>query len=68
MSEWQPIETAPPLERIFAAGWQPQSGRVAGYWWVHEDYTDEKGVPMEYPTALKWQHLPAAPKSPPSVE
>lgn len=51
VSAWQGIDSAPPLDRVIVAGWQPASGRVAGYWWYHEDHTDQNGVPMERPKA-----------------
>lgn len=66
MSEWQNISTARPLERVFVAGWQKPSGSVRGYWWVYEDFTDEKGVPSEHRTALKWQPLPKPPEGEPT--
>lgn len=61
---WQDISTAPTLERVFVAGWQPRHGNVAGYWWFYEDTTDENGRPMGHPTATKWQPLPNPPASP----
>lgn len=57
MSEWQDIETAPSLERIIVAGWQPASGNVRAYWWWYEDVTDEHGRPIDWPHALMW-HKP----------
>ena len=68
MSEWQPIETAPTLDRVLVAGWQKPSGGVAGYWWYYEDMTDERGVPMDNPSALRWQPWPAPPVEPPTGE
>jgi hypothetical protein len=64
---WLDISTNPPpdLERVFVAGWQKPSGRTAGYWWVHEDMTNERGRPIDHPDALKWQFLPARPSTPP---
>lgn len=59
--QWKPIESAPSLDRIMVAGWQPSRGNTAGYWWVHEDATDDKGVPIDHPTATLWQPLPTAP-------
>ncbi len=58
---WQDISTAPDLERVFVAGWQKPRGTVAAYWWLHEDHTDERGVPTEHPDALKWCPLPPPP-------
>ena len=51
MTTWQPIETAPTLERVMVCCWSPRSGNVSGYWWYYEDITDEKGVPMDHPDA-----------------
>lgn len=58
---WQDISTAPTLERVFVAGWQPRSGTVQGYWWFYEDATDENGRPIDHPTAEKWMPLPPPP-------
>jgi hypothetical protein len=58
---WKPISTAPTLDRVYVAGWQKRQGNTRGYWWVHEDLTDEKGWPMSYPGALYWQPIPERP-------
>ncbi|MCW2276330.1 hypothetical protein M2321_003935 [Rhodoblastus acidophilus] len=58
--EWRQFP-APTLERVFASGWQKPSGNTVGYWWVHEDTTDERGVPMDKPSALLWQPIPERP-------
>jgi hypothetical protein len=59
---WQPIATAPDLDRVFVAGWQPRHGNTAGYWWWHEDLI-VGGVPAEHPNATLWCEitLPAFP-------
>lgn len=57
----------PDLDRVFVAGWQPPHGNVRGYWWFYEDMTDEHGVPMEHPNALKWCALPSPPSDPPAA-
>ena len=62
---WSDIKTAPPLDRILVCGWQPQRRGVQGYWWYYEDQTDENGVPMDHPYALRWMPWPAAPINPP---
>lgn len=59
---WQPIETAPDFERVIVAGWQPKSGTVAGYWWMHEDDI----VAGRPPSALLWHPFPNSPPAPPS--
>lgn len=66
MSEWQDIKSVEPLDRVIVAGWQKASGTVAGYWWLHEDFIDEKGVPMDHPDALLWQPFPERPSQPPN--
>ena len=62
---WQPIETAPALERVVVAGLQPKSKGCAAYWWYHEDHTDNAGIPIEHPQAVMWislaKLLPALP-------
>lgn len=67
MTDWRDIATDSPaeLDRIMVAGWQPPSGTVRGYWWVHEDFTDERGVPIDRPTALKWMPIPPSPEGVP---
>lgn len=62
---WRDIKTAPTLDRVFVSGWQKRSGNTAGYWWVHEDCTDDNGVPMDHPDALLWRPLPERPNLPP---
>lgn len=69
--EWQPIETAPDLERVVVAGWQEANGTTRGYWWYHEDVTDTGGVPIEHPSATMFVRLadilptlPVAPSAP----
>jgi hypothetical protein len=49
----KPIASAPDLERVFVAGWQPRSGTVAGYWWWHEDVTSD-GVALDHEHATHW--------------
>ncbi|MGU9981500.1 hypothetical protein ACJ4V0_15805 [Phreatobacter sp. HK31-P] len=61
--EWRQFP-APDLDRIMVSGWQKRSGATRGYWWVHEDFTDERGRPMERPEAELWQPMPAAPTRP----
>ncbi len=65
MNDWQPIETAPELERVFVAGWERRSGRVDGYWWWHEDHCYE-GKAIEHPNATMWCpiNLPPLPEPP----
>lgn len=63
----QPIETAPDLERVMVAGWNPPSGSVAGYWWYEEDCVDD-GKAIDKPYATHWFPIvkpvfPAAPKA-----
>lgn len=62
----QPIATAPRLERVMVAGWNPPSGAVAGYWWYEEDCVDD-GKAIDKPYATHWFPIvkpvfPAAPK------
>ncbi len=61
---WNDIKDAPSLDRVIVSGWQPPHGSVAGYWWVHEDETDAKGVPVGHPDALLWQPMPKPPQRP----
>lgn len=63
---WRPIETAENFDRVIVAGWQPRNGNTAGYWWYHEDCTDECGRPMYHPDALLWHPFPAVPSAPPA--
>lgn len=67
INKWHDIETAPTLERIIVAGWQKDSGNVGAYWWWYEDYTDEHGKPMDWPSALMWRKPPEVPQSPPNL-
>ena len=55
--DWQPIGNAPDLERVIVAGWQPRRGSTAGYWWYHEDATDDKGIPIDHPEATLFVRL-----------
>lgn len=64
MRGWQPIETAPDLERIVVAGWNDRRGNCAGYWWFHEDMIVD-GKPSDHPDALLWHPFPELPDSPP---
>lgn len=63
--QWHDISTAPDLERVMVAGWQEPSGRVAGYWWWHEDACQD-GVALDHPSATHWCNvrLPAFPAAP----
>lgn len=63
MTEWQDISTVPDLDRVIVAGWQKPSKRVAGYWWVHEDFV-VNGKPDAHPGALLWQPFPSPPDLP----
>lgn len=66
---WQPIETAPSLERVIVSGYAKPSGRVAGYWWYYEDHTDENGVPADHPDATLFVLLSdVVPPFPPQPE
>lgn len=60
--KWMPIEDADTLDRVLVAGWQPATRTVQGYWWVHEDVTDDTGNPMEHTDALKFMPLPPPPE------
>lgn len=59
---WQPIATAPELERVMVCGWQPRHGRGGGYWWYHEDAV-AGGLAIDHPDARYWAPivLPAWP-------
>lgn len=62
---WQPIETAPELDRVMVCGWSQPTKRVAGYWWWYED-TIINGKACEHPDATYWAPIvipdfPAAP-------
>ena len=64
---WREIDSdlPPTLERVIVSGWQPRSpSGTAGYWWVHEDHTDEYGRPMCHPGATLWQPMPQFPRRP----
>lgn len=63
MKAWQRFP-APTLERVLVCGWQGRNGNVAGYWWYHEDCTDDRGFAIEHPGALYWVPviLPAFPE------
>ncbi|HQT65951.1 MAG TPA: hypothetical protein PLO16_15740 [Acidocella sp.] len=50
---WQPIESAPELDRIWVCGWQKPSGSVIGYWWWHEDVCVNSRA-LEHPEATHW--------------
>lgn len=62
---WLPIESAPDLERIMVAGWQPRQGTVRGYWFWHEGVADG-GVAIDDPNVTHWCRivLPAFPSPP----
>ncbi len=66
MGNWQPIETAPELDRIWVAGWQPRNQTTRGYWWWHEDCCYE-GKAIEHPEATLWCRI-VLPDLPPSPE
>lgn len=53
---WQPIETAPELDRVMVCGWQKQKGTTIGYWWYEEDVVSG-GVGIGKPHALFWAPL-----------
>lgn len=53
---WQPIETAPDLERIMVLGVQKAHGTCRAYWWYHEDAAQD-GRAIEHPDALFWAPL-----------
>lgn len=59
---------APSLERVVVAGWHPARQMTRGYWWYHEDCTDDAGKPMDHPEATLWlplsDLLPAFPSAP----
>ena len=64
---WREIDDdmPPTLERVIVSGWRPRSpSGTAGYWWVHEDHTDEFGRPMCHPGATLWQPMPQTPRRP----
>lgn len=65
-TRWRELP-APTLERVFVAGIQPRSGSTIAYWWVHEDVTDEKGMPDEHKDALLWCALPDRPAEDPET-
>ncbi len=39
--QWQPIETAPELERIHICGWVAKWKSVQAYWFYHEGYVSD---------------------------
>lgn len=51
--QWQTLDTAPELYRVFVTGWQARHGTTRGYWWWHED-TVHEGRAVEHPDALYW--------------
>lgn len=54
---WQPIETAPDLERVWVAGVQPRSkSGCRAYWWWHEDAVHE-GRACDHPEATHWAKI-----------
>lgn len=53
MLQWQPIETAPGLSRVWVCGWQKPHGTTRGYWWWHEDCV-AYGAAIEHPGAIYW--------------
>ena len=63
--ELKPIATAPELDRIMVAGWQPQDGGTQGYWWWHEDAVHD-GYAIDHPRATHWFPIirPAFPNGP----
>lgn len=65
LPEWKPLP-GPDLERVLVAGWQPRNGSTVGYWWYHEDCTDDVGRPIDTPHATHWCHIfvPPFPASP----
>lgn len=63
---WQPIETAPDMDRVWVCGYQPRRGSCAGYWWYHEDVTAD-GKPFDHPDASHWCAI-VLPKFPPAPE
>ena len=63
--QWQPIDTAPDLERVIVAGWYNGRRRLQGYWWWHEDAIHD-GRAIDHPDATLWRPIgnppfPAAP-------
>ena len=53
---FQPIKTAPDLERVMVAGIQPRTATCRAYWWYEEDVvSDGKGI--EKPHATHWAPL-----------
>ena len=68
MSEWQPIETAPELQRIMVCGWLPPNGRTVGYWWYTEgcviDGMDPENTDALYWTPLVLPEFPTPPEAP----
>ncbi len=62
---WRTMGSIGSFDRVFVAGWQKPSRSTSGYWWMHEDCTDEHGVPMDHPEALLWRPIPDRPKRSP---
>lgn len=62
MAGWQPIETAPELERVMVCGWSKPTRTCQGYWWWGEDCVSE-GKGIEHPDAVYWTaiNLPPLP-------
>lgn len=65
--EWREIASAPDLERVFVAGWQPRHGNMGGYWWWHEDVVVD-GAATEHPDATLWYPIALPPLPTPPVE
>lgn len=63
--EWQPIETAPELDRVLVCGYSTGRGRTQGYWWWHEDAV-YNGKACEHTGATHWAPivLPPFPTQP----
>ena len=64
MTGWQPIATAPELERVMVCGWQKRNGTTQAYWWWGEDCVS-KGIGIEHPAALYWCPVILPDKFPP---
>jgi hypothetical protein len=67
VSEWQKIETAPELERIWVCGWQKKTKGFAGYWWWSEDMIVD-GKAMDHPDATHWAPIVLPLSFPPPPE
>lgn len=57
---WQPIETAPDLERVLVCGWQKSHRLAQGYWWWAEDVTSD-GAAVEHTDATHWAPVDVPP-------